>query len=335
MTIKPWLSKSFLHQMRWSNVRDYPPKRKKPWLFDNFMEMEETHSDHIEAPFEDLLLPLPPPPEIPQDPEDVEPDPCEGDRSLWVTAIPSTIDCDVSSDFTLLFSSDFRCIELKQLFFDENEPHIVDSAGNTLEHFTRPADIVGELTLERKCDDNTITLMANDCLCGGYATADIWLNNCGATCGAQAINGQSSISPNFQYQYTLDGAQGDLFWYIFGSSTGVSVDSETGVVTTASNACGKFNLRVTDSCCGDTQRTIFLSVGYYQGTVICSGAVGGGCDVATGAGKFRRYYPQPLGCSSPSSCGDAPCNPSKCESGTWEGTAPTSGIVDFEWQCPP
>ena len=41
------------------SARDYPPKTKKAWLSDNFVSMEEIHSDHTEDPTDDGGLPLP------------------------------------------------------------------------------------------------------------------------------------------------------------------------------------------------------------------------------------------------------------------------------------
>lgn len=336
MTIKPWLAKNFLQQMTWSSVRDYPPKRKKAWLFDNFMEMEEIHSDHMTAPFNDPGLPLPPNPDIPQTPEDLEPDPCLGDRSLWVVASPSSVDCDAGGGFDLVFSPDFRCIELKQAFFDEDGPKIVDSIGNTLEYPTNVNDIVGSLKLERGCEDaESITIWASDCLCGGQSSVNIDLENCGATCGTQTIFGQSSISPNYQYQYTLDGAQGDLHWFTYGPATGITVDSETGVVTTASNACGHFNLRVTDSCCGDTQRTIIVNVGNWDlisqvstGCTVCY--VGAGdtvyCNTYAGIYRTEKSYWECTDCKTP---GGTPCNSTDC----YGSPACHTTTATFIWRC--
>lgn len=252
--IKPWLSKNFLHQMTWSSVRDYPPKVKKAWLFDNFIEMEETHSDHMKKPWEDPGLPLPPSPDIPQTEEDVDPDPCTGDRTLWVEPSPSSsIDCDEGVDVTFLFSPDYKCIDIQQLFFDEDGPKLVDSLGNNLAHPTNIEDLPpGGLTLKRGCDDaDSITLVASDCLCGGYASANIFLDNCGANCAGLSISGASTVGPNGTAQYTLNNAQGTVTWAFanltFGS--GFSINSETGLLT-MSGACGWCLIKATDECCG-------------------------------------------------------------------------------------
>ena len=275
--------------MTWSNVRDYPPKTKKAWLFDDFMEMEEIHSDHMEKPWEDPGSgpPLPPPPDIPQAPE--EPDPCTGDRNLWVTVSPSSIDCDVSTAFDLVFSPDFKCIELKQAFFDEDGPKIVDSGGNTLEYPMNTEDIVGELKLEKGCDDaSSITLWAIDCLCGGQSSVDIWLNNCGANCDGLSMWGSSTMDPSSQAYFGLNGAQGDVIFGVTGQ--GAQMNSVTGLLTLDANTCGMLSVWAIDSCCGFYSFDVRVSAGYWD--LITEGR--GTCESCT---NFDEN-PRPTDCTS-------------------------------------
>ena len=287
--IKPWLSKNFLQMMTWSNVRDYPPKKKKPWLFDNFMEMEEIHSDHMEEPWADpgSAPPLPPPPDIPQDP--VEPDPCVGDRTLWVTATPSSVDCAVGVDFTLLFSPDFKCIELQQAFFDEDGPKIVDQLGNDLSIPINTDDIIGGLKLEKGCDDaDSITLWASDCLCGGVASVDIFLDNCGANCTGLSVWGSSLMNPNSQAYFGLNNSQGDVTF--FASGAGASMNLVTGLLTLNANACGMVLVWAADSCCGTYFFNVRVTAGYWD--LLTEGR--GTCESCT---NFNEN-PRPTDCTS-------------------------------------
>ena len=253
--IKPWLSKNFLQMMSWSSVRDYPPKKKKPWLFDNFMEMEEIHSDHMEMPWEDPVLPLPPSPDIPQTEE--EPDPCVGDRVLWVTASPSSVDCSSSTTFSLVFSPDFQCIAIQQAFFDEDRPKIVDELGNTLEHATNVEDIIGELKLEKGCEDSPwIGFWVCDCLCGGCSYVSIWLDNCGTDCEAVFVDGLTQISSYSVTQYSLANfSAGEVIWSVVGG--GANID-QSGLLTTE-GACGTINVIATTDCCGAVSQPVQIT----------------------------------------------------------------------------
>lgn len=168
--IKPWLSKNFLHMMQWSNVRDYPPKLKKPWLFDNFMEMEEVNAGHLEllpgaSPIAIGDVPLPPSPDIPQDPEE---DPCAGPRNLWVIANPPVIDCEEGDSITLIISPDFKCIEITQAFYKPGDVKvIVEDDRIRLEHQCYPEE------------PEPVILWVCDCLCGGCSAISISFVNCG------------------------------------------------------------------------------------------------------------------------------------------------------------
>ena len=335
--IKPWHSKNFLHMMTWSSVRDYPPKTKKAWRFGNFMEMEETHSDHMEMPFEDPTLPLPPPPDIPQ--TDEEPDPCAGDRSLWVTASPSSVDCDVGVDFNLIFSPDFKCLELQQAFFDEDGPKLVDQLGNDLSIPTNAENITGNLKLERGCDDaSSITLWASDCLCGGVASVDIWLSNCGADCDAVNITGSPTIWPDTTEQYTINNLpEGDSGTWS-SSGTGITIN-QSGLMTAHSNACGMAKAMFISDCCGTISFDVKVNAGYWQ--LITEGR--GDCEECTDfdanprptnctaiAGEYK-YTVGIWGCAEG---GTAPCVPK----GSCTGTA--SGIGwevhrKYQWSCVP
>lgn len=327
MPIKAWLSKNFIQQMAWSSIRDYPPKKKKPWLFDNFMEMEETHSDHMEAPWKDPILPLPPSPDIPQTPEDLEPDPCSEARVLWIRASPEArIDCNENIDITLIFSPDFQCIEIKQLFYDEDSPKLADSLGNTFEHFTNIENITGGLTLEKGCDDEPwITIMAQDCLCGGIATLTIWLDNCGANCGEVSVDGSDSIASGGSEQYVLTGYAGTVEWSINPESESVSISSN-GILTTTTPDCGNVTVIATTSCCGAKSKGVVIlgSGGYwdlvddtfYDGTGTHDCVTGDGandyvCDDIDGT--TRLQYNGRYSCESssfnPAFPGEAPCAP--------------------------
>ena len=341
MTIKPWLSKNFLQMMQWSNVRDYPPKRKKPWLFDNFMEMEEIHSDHMEKPFEDPILPLPPPPDIPQDPEDVEPDPCAGDRSLWVIANPSSVDCDVGTGFSLIISPDFKCIELTQAFFDEDGPHIVDSAGNDLRHPTNIDDIVGGLKLEKGCNDpSSITLWVSDCLCGGQTSVDIFLDNCGVDCGEVELEGPTQVLSNgtYQYEYTnFPSEAGQVQWNVIGQ--GASIGQDGKLFT--SGACGTLTVIATSNCCGS--RFMYVKVAnsgvWFETQVLCA-KVGGFDACNEYSNNNTRNLRQEWTCLSGTPDPVFYCaayTPPSCYTGQCpESTAPyTKQVKQLDWGCPP
>jgi len=342
MSIKPWLSKNFLQKMSWSSVRDYPPKTKKAWLSDNFMEMEEVHSGHIDSlpagsPMADGGLPLPPPPDIPQDPGDAgAPDSCAGPRSLWVLVSPSpTVDCAVDTGFSLIISPDFKCIELTQAFFDEDGPKIVDSLGNTLEHPTNAEDIIGGLKLEKGCNDPPwITLWVCDCLCGGCSTATIWLDNCGTDCDAVFVSGPSTIAANGAGQYALINFPPEaeqVQWDVTG--TGASID-QNGLLTTV-DACGTLEVRASTSCCGDKVLSVVVADnGYWHIYPFCDigGDDGDECFVYNGPGERRRYVL--TDCGDSVHCGTAPCFPADCP---WpnEGINKTKLIEDQVWECPP
>ena len=342
MTIKPWLSKNFLQMMQWSNVRDYPPKRKKPWLFDNFMEMEEIHSDHMEEPWTDPggEPPLPPPPNIPQDPEDVEPDPCIGDRNLWVTVLPSSIDCDGSKGFTLTFSPDFQCIEISQAFFDEDGPKVVDGLGNTLEHPTNVENIIGGLKLEKGCDDpSLITLWASDCLCGGQSSVDIFLSNCGVDCGEVELSGPPGVLSNgvYQYHYTNFPPEAELQWSVIG--TGAVIGQDGKLFT--SGACGILTVIATSNCCGS--RFMYVKVAnsgvWLETQVLCD--KGGGSDACNeysnnNTRNLRQEWTCYSGTQNPAFyC--AAYTPPSCYTGQCpESTSPyTRHVKQLDWGCPP
>ena len=336
MSIKPWLSKNFLQMMQWSNVRDYPPKRKKPWLFDNFMEMEEIHSDHMEETFKlPNDPPLPPPPDIPQDPEDVEPDPCEGDRSLWVIANPSPVDCDVDTGFSLIFSPDFKCIELTQAFFDEDGPKIVDSVGNDLRHPTNAEDIIGGLKLEKGCDDPpSITLWVSDCLCGGQSSVDISLDNCGADCDSVFLLGFDTILSNSVKQYQLINLPpdaGSVQWAVIG--TGASIDQD-GLLTT-SGACGALRVIANSSCCGvfDMYVKVTNDGVWAETSVLCDHGSGTLSCYDYSSTVHRRLYE--WACLVEPHCGaytPPPCWFPSC--GIVENVR-TRYVANEAWQCPP
>lgn len=255
MSIKPWLSKNFLQMMSWSNVRDYPPKRKKPWLFDNFMEMEEIHSDHMEEPWNDPILPLPPSPGIPQDPE---PDPCAGPRSLWVLVSPTGgVDCDTPGGFTLIISPDFKCVSIQQIFIFDG-PVLTDSLGRPLIGPVNAKDIVGGLEIAKGCDDPPwITLAICDCLCGGCSYITVRTENCGAACGEVSVEGEDSIGNGSSEQYSLSGYAGTVEWSITPESEGVSI-SGSGLLTTTSPECGNVTVIATTSCCDTKSKGVTI-----------------------------------------------------------------------------
>lgn len=336
MTIKPWLSKNFLQMMQWSSVRDYPPKRKKPWLFDNFMEMEEIHSDHVEETFKlPNDPPLPPDPDIPQDPEDVEPDPCAGDRSLWVIANPSSVDCAVSTGFTLIISPDFRCIELTQAFFDEDGPKIVDSLGNTLEHPTNAEDIIGGLKLEKGCNDPPfITLWVSDCLCGGQTSVDISLDNCGVDCDAVGLSGPTQVLSNgtYQYEYTNFPAEGgQVQWAVAGIGATIGQD---GTLFT-SGACGMLTVIASSNCCGARVLNVKVvdSGVWVETNILCDTGGGTGSCFESSDSTHRRLYVWTESLDPPETSCTA-YHPPPCFPGPW-GNKYTVFVSDFTWQCPP
>ncbi len=349
MPIKPWLSRNFLNQMRWSNVRDYPPKRKKPWLSGNFMEMEEVNVEHLDlfppgSPMGNGDLPLPPPAEIPQDPEDIlepeaEPDPCLGNRNLWVEVSPdTTLDCDEDTGFTLIFSPDFECIAIQQLSIGDG-PKIVDDGGNDFSTATNIEDIVGGLSLEAGCEDaDSITVAATDCLCGGVATADISLENCGADCTDLYISGPTTVGPNGTTQYTLENAQGNVVWamanLVYGG--GVSIDPASGVLT-QNGACGWFAIKATDECCGVRSLNIQSTFGVWQpqGELCNTGHSAFTCWQSTGAYSKRYYVYECVPGAGPGVCSSYSPAPCATACGGESPYAATQYAEDYRWDCPP
>jgi hypothetical protein len=335
MTIKPWLSKNFLQQMSWSNVRDYPPKKKKPWLFDNFMEMEEIHSDHILEPWPlPNDPPLPPDPDIPQDPEPE--DPCLGDRTLRVTALPFSVDCDGSTEVILTFSPDFQCIELKQAFYSSDKARILDSADNTLEFPTNIDDIVGALRIEEGCvESQIITLWAIDCLCGGQASVDIFLDNCGVDCDIVEVDGPTLVATtgSYQYEYTnFPSGAGQVQWAVIGE--GASIDQDGTLFT--SSACGMLTIIANSNCCGVKTLKVKVNAGVWDGPyTLCDEGGGSGtasCYVDIDLGT-RRYYEYKCG-TGPSSC--AAYSPTPC--GSCSEPVPykqTTFVGNEFWICAP
>ncbi|MCK5612987.1 hypothetical protein KAR91_64530 [Candidatus Pacearchaeota archaeon] len=345
--IKPWHAKSFLQLMTWSSVRDYPPKTKKPWLFNNFMEMEEIHSDHMTMPsLEPGALPLPPDPDIPQTPEDVEPDPCAGDRSLWVIANPSSVDCSISTAFSLLFSPDFRCINLQQAFFDADGPKLVDQLGNDLSNPVNTDDIIGDLQLEKGCDGaDSIILWASDCLCGGVASVDIWLENCGTDCEAVFVAGLTQISSYSVTQYSLANfSAGEVAWSIAGE--GATID-QNGVLT-ADGACGTINVIATTECCGAVNQPVQITDDglwvqasiEYAGPLCPTGVDYGDEECETviqgvpGESAFTKIVYNckvaELGYELPGDCLYCPCPPHPSYNSIW-----SSSITIYNWECTP
>jgi len=341
MTIKPWLSKNFLQMMQWSNVRDYPPKRKKPWLFDNFMEMEEIHSDHMDAPFEDPILPLPPPPDIPQDPEDVEPDPCAGPRVLWVLVDPTGgVDCDTPEGFTLIFSPDFKCVSIEQIFVFDG-PVLADSLG-PLVGPVNVEDIVGGLKIVKGCYDKPwITLAICDCLCGGCSHITVHTENCGTDCGAVYLHGHTSVLSyngglNVYQLVNLPEEVGTVQWSVIGANASMGQD---GTLYTT-GACGVLRVIANSSCCGVFDMYVrVVDSGYWQ--LISSGR--GDCTECidfdanprpTNCVSIQGEYKYTVGIWECDVGGLVPCVPK----GGCTGTAIGVGWEvhsKFKWECIP
>lgn len=346
MGIKPWVADNFLQQMSWSSKRDYPPKVKKLWRFGSFMEMEEIHSDHMAFPWSDVDDPLPPSPDIPQDGDEVDIDPCAGDRSLWVVANPSSVDCSSSTTFSLVFSPDFQCVAIQQAFFDENGPKIVDELGNTLEHATNVEDIIGELKLEKGCEDPPwINFWVCDCLCGGCSYVSIWLENCGTDCEAVFVAGLTQISSYSVTQYSLANfSAGEVVWSVIGG--GATID-QNGLLTTE-GACGTVSVIATTDCCGAVSQPVQITddglwvqasieyqgpgcpIGIDYGDDECETVIEG----VPGESAFTKTVytcrVAELGYELPGDCLYCPCPPSPFYNSIW-----SSSITIFNWECTP
>lgn len=341
--IKPWLSRNFLQGNTWSSVRDYPPKTKLPWLFNNFMEMEDIHEAHMEEPWTDPSAPtLPPNPDIPEGGDSADgdggpEDPCTGDRTLWIESNPLTVDCDDAS-FSLLFSPDYQCIQLQQLFFDDDGIKLVDATGRNFQVPVNLNDVVEPLTLTEKCNEqDSITIAAIDCTCGGFATTDMWLENCGTDCDAVFMTGSSSIGANSSTKYTIhnfptSGGQ-DFQWSVIG--TGASIGQDGTLFT--SNACGTIIVIFNSNCCGPILKYVKCTVGIWGNTATLCLAPGystiSNCISFTSNViriiYFWGDYPAP---SPPELC--PAYAPPPCFSGTWDSER--IGLVQRQnWICAP
>lgn len=350
MTIKAWLSKNFLQQMSWSSMRDYPPKTKKAWLYDNFMEMEEIHSGHIEDPWTEANDPLPPPPDIPQTPEDLEPDPCVGDRSLWVRASPSSIDCDSDPGFSLVISPDFQCVTIQQLFIEEGGPVVVDGGGGSLAISTNAEDIKGGLILERGCEGSSsmITLAICDCLCGGCSSVNISLESCVVVCEEVSLAGPETMAANSTGQFVLTGSE-VILWSVEGVDATIN---QKGRVTTGASSCGTLTVTAETKCCGDFSQEVRMDAGMW-GTAtkecsqsgyndICGSTSGGGpADCINVSGGRKSFYR--FGCNDEECAGLEwfyPCCgksiPEECELDC--GASTVEHVLCYayqDWECVP
>ena len=120
MAAKPWLQKTFLDRRK-STKRDYPPKRKKPWLSPDFPTMEHFHYSTA-TPLGRI------------------PNPCGGHRSLNFDILPSSVDCnDGNQELVFILSDDFKCASIRQ----------ISGSGVTIDGVpieNKPRDVTNNLT---------------------------------------------------------------------------------------------------------------------------------------------------------------------------------------------
>ncbi len=347
---KPWLGKN-IKDIRLSTRRDYPPKRKKPWLHDSFPAMENFHEGNFKPWGRDPII--------------TGLNPCGGHRSLNFDILPSSIDCD-EGDQNLLFilSDDFECVSIEQISGSG-----VTIGGAPIEK--KPRDVTGQLvsnpetafiggdvrntvtgvlTAEETTDDTIICFEATDTCCGGRSIACIFTDNCGCVLPCDpvpTVTGADTIGLSTTEQYTYNDGRGSVTWSIvwLAGGSGATID-QSGLVTTDGAACGTAIVTVTDACCGvfskyvrvgDATTSSWQLVGSEAGCGTCGIPVGI-CSVVTDfqvkvdyayTGCFTDAIDCPdlgTGCN----CGDTPCDP--CTAGNHRCNL---AVDYYNWLCIP
>jgi hypothetical protein len=274
-SFKPWLSKTFL-DIHKSSLRDYPPKRKKPWMTDSFPAMEHYHYDNF-TPFGT---------------KDVDAVNC-GNRTLQVIIEPWNLDCE---------DRNFTVRAVGQVFGDltwhisaDEEDELSDAANIRTE---------GEVqVLLDNCagtPPEILTFIAiDDC---GFAAGNLSIDGCpGIVCDTLPTLTCASapcdeVNASTTKQYNLLGAKGVPFWSV--SGTDATID-QTGLLTTGASACGMLTISVED-CCGLQTQTVRVLDNSFWGndTLICDGSTGlpeQSCII----GKYKYRNWQGATCTTP------------------------------------
>jgi hypothetical protein len=292
---KPWLSKNIRDITR-STKKDYPPKRKKPWLAGNFAEVENYH--------EGTYRPFP----YPVLPRQVKGDGCAG-RSLTVLTqtewgsgeggIPR--DGDVKEFQTRVSGAVGDVTYSMDPFFSEVNENgdiaVIDPATGliTLEEGvcqgSYPPWIIYSACDNCGCASGTIWLedSSGDCLdctdCDCESADD-----CVSDCCLTEDGTDYEIGRNDTKQYFCPGSGG--VWSVTG--TGASID-QNGLLTTDGTACG--TITVHHSVCQDKQVRV---IGFGQWSVISSDT--GGVSGPTCAHIADACANAHTGSSSPQDC---------------------------------
>lgn len=187
MSFKPWLGKTFL-DIRKSTERDYPPKRKKPWLTGSFPEMEHFHEGNY-GPIETMLPP--------------DAGPCGGHRNLWVIVEPPSLSC-VDTDFSFKVSPDFQCVSVQQLFVDDNTVRAVDKNEEDFDEVREVDDLNFGASFKCGNEDPWLTFAVCDCLCGGCSIISVYLDDCEAAGSDITIEVASGSGCTAQYNLIGD-----------------------------------------------------------------------------------------------------------------------------------
>ncbi len=323
---QPWLHRQFLDRRK-STLRDYPPKRKKPWLTSNFPEMEHFHWGNF-TPF---------------GLREVDEVNC-GSRTLQVIVEPFSLECTETEFKVRLVGQTFG--EVKWHISADDETDIL----NALD-IRNDEKIQVELTGCSGTNPHIVTFIAiDDC---GWAAGNLNIDGCPPIeCASEpTISGADSIGLSDTEQYTTDQTTGVATWSISGGS-GATIDQD-GLVTTDANACGTATITYED-CCGTATKEVRLgdaTTSYWHqissegnDTVLpgycakpdCSfnvtGCSSNNCTTTPVGGTRYKYIGQ---CCSPSPCVDPceiddACNP--CSGGqTWA----IRTIQVEEWRCNP
>ncbi|MCK5603132.1 hypothetical protein KAR91_14710 [Candidatus Pacearchaeota archaeon] len=330
---KPWLSKN-VKDTRRSTERDYPPKRKKPWLAGSFQEMEHFH--------EETYRPMDYPVVSPKK------DKCAG-RVLrpaqgvtWESGeggIPK--DGDVKEFQASVSGAVGNVTYYMDPFWSE-----VNEAGDiaTIDPNT------GLITLEENVCQGSyppwiIYWVCDDC---GCSSGTIWLEDSSDDC-CGGCNCDSSDPCVSDCCITEDGAPEEITaggtkqyycggggeWSVTG--TGLSIDQNGLLSADSGTACGTGT--VSNTICQDVEVRVQGNGSYWAFTSwLCGEGLGGPafCNVDSGGSRIQYLgacRSDAFGCPNDEvdtyRCGSAPC---ACAEGQYFCSI---AIKEFEWSCPP
>ena len=268
---RPWLSKN-IREITRSTKRDYPPKKKKPWLTGNFAEMENFH-EGTDRPFPYPVLP-----------PKVKGDGCAG----RVLRPLSQVEWE-SGEGGLPKDGDVKEFQASVTGAVGNVTYSMDPFWSEVNENGDVATIdpnTGLITLEEGVCQGSyppwiIYRVCDDC---GCSSGTIWLEDssgdcCTAPCDPlPTVTGADDIVAGGSAQYTFNDAQGNVTWALDLTDGGGATIDSNGLVETTGASCGIAIVKGTDSCCGEFVKYVRLdSAGVNSGWVFHSSESCGVC----------------------------------------------------------